>query len=142
MPFVGHLPEIFFLLILALIVFGPKRMIEMGSSVGKALRELREQVKDIPGMSGVANLGGLLGDDEPRRAPFSTMSQFSQSVGGELRDDVPAPSITTPVAPITTPLVEPTETSPIVEGTVAPSITVTPVAPAEPIALAEPRPEE
>lgn len=87
MPFVGHLPELFFLLVLALIVFGPKRMIEMGSSLGKALREVRDQLKDVPGMSGVANLGGLLGDDEPRRTPFSTMSQFSQSVGVELRDD-------------------------------------------------------
>ncbi|MBF6592605.1 MAG: twin-arginine translocase TatA/TatE family subunit, partial [Ktedonobacterales bacterium] len=43
----GHWFEILGLLFVALLVFGPKKMIEMGSSFGKTLRELRESVKDM-----------------------------------------------------------------------------------------------
>jgi sec-independent protein translocase protein TatA len=80
MPFVGHLPEILVILVVGLLVFGPKRMIEMGSSLGKAFRELRDSVKDIPGMGGAGGLGGLVRDNEPRRTPFSTASQFAQNM--------------------------------------------------------------
>lgn len=122
MPGFGHLPEIFFLLILALIVLGPKRMIEMGSSLGKAVRELRDQVKDIPGMSGVANLGGLLGDDEPRRTPFTTMSQLSQSVGAEMHDEPPAPVTVIPAEPaVFDGMAASTGSGPVVEGTIEPA---------------------
>ena len=76
----GHWFEILVLLGLALLVFGPKRMIEMGSQVGKAFRELQSSVKDM-------NLSSLLNaDDEPAKATTvetltSKISQFSQSVG-------------------------------------------------------------
>ncbi len=62
----GHLPEILLLLFLALLVFGPKRMIEMGSSVGRMFRELREATRDI-------NWSNMLGDhdERPRQTPFS-----------------------------------------------------------------------
>jgi TatA/E family protein of Tat protein translocase len=43
----GHIFEIIGLLFVALLVFGPKRMIEMGSSFGKALRELRDATKEM-----------------------------------------------------------------------------------------------
>jgi TatA/E family protein of Tat protein translocase len=43
----GHWFEILLLLFVALLVFGPKRMIEMGSSFGKAFRELREATKEM-----------------------------------------------------------------------------------------------
>jgi TatA/E family protein of Tat protein translocase len=43
----GHWFEILIILALALLVFGPKRMIEMGSSLGKAFRELRNAAKDM-----------------------------------------------------------------------------------------------
>ena len=43
----GHWLEIVGLLFVALLVFGPKKMIEMGSSFGKAFREFREATKEM-----------------------------------------------------------------------------------------------
>lgn len=43
----GHFWLILGLLLIALIVFGPKRMIEMGSQLGKTLRETRDAMKDM-----------------------------------------------------------------------------------------------
>jgi sec-independent protein translocase protein TatA len=86
-PFIGHLPEVFIILVIALLVFGPKRMIEMGSSLGKAFRELRESTRDIPGLGRFTSLNGLLDDDEPRHTPFATMSQVAQNATIEAEPD-------------------------------------------------------
>jgi len=43
----NHWPELFIILVLALIVFGPSRLPEVGSSVGKALREFRRATSEI-----------------------------------------------------------------------------------------------
>lgn len=101
--FFGHWAEILGLLVVALLVFGPKRMIEMGSALGRAFRELREATKDV-------NWSNLMsgGDAEPETySTYSTPSQSSQP------SDEPAP--TTTATPVTT--VTP---SPIVEATVEP----------------------
>ena len=45
MPNIG-LPEIILILILALIVFGPKKLPEVGRSVGRGLREFRRASQD------------------------------------------------------------------------------------------------
>ncbi len=79
MPFVGHLPEVLVVLLIGLLVFGPKRMIEMGSTVGKMVRDLRESLRDIPGISGPNGLRSLLQDETPRRTPLANASQFAQS---------------------------------------------------------------
>ncbi len=98
MPIIGHLPEVLIILVIGLIVFGPKRMIEMGSTLGKAFRELRESVKDIPGMGGAGGLGGLLGDDRPRRTPLSTASQFAQNLHVAASDPLSAGTSATPTS--------------------------------------------
>src|SRR5579884_3053135 len=51
-----HLPEILILLLVALLVFGPKRMVEMGSQFGKAFREFRDAAKEM-------SWSNMLGDD-------------------------------------------------------------------------------
>ena len=43
MPNIGF-PEIVVLLVLALIIFGPKRLPELGKSLGKGIREFRSSV--------------------------------------------------------------------------------------------------
>lgn len=48
--FGGHLPELFIVLVLALVVFGPKRLPEIGGAMGKGIREFRR---------------GTTGDEEP-----------------------------------------------------------------------------
>ncbi len=49
MPFGIGWPEILILLLVALLVFGPKRLPEMGRSLGKGLREFKDSVsgKDL-----------------------------------------------------------------------------------------------
>lgn len=71
----GHLPELMVILVLALLVFGPKRMIDMGSSFGKAFREFRSATKDLSW----SNL--LTGGEEEKPSPLSQLSQISQTFG-------------------------------------------------------------
>lgn len=40
--FTGHLPELLIIAIVALVIFGPKRLPELGASVGKGIREFRQ----------------------------------------------------------------------------------------------------
>ena len=43
----GHLPELLIVLTLALVVFGPKRLPEIGSSLGKGIRDFRQSVSHL-----------------------------------------------------------------------------------------------
>lgn len=121
MPGLGHLPEIFLILIIALLVFGPRRMIEMGSSLGKAFREFRESVKDIPGMGGGTGLSALLPSDEPRQTPFSAASQFAQNVSVEANQTAtPAsPGVSQPASEAAGPVTSSSNGVPVVDATVA-----------------------
>lgn len=53
MPNIGPM-EILIVLIIALIVFGPKKLPELGHSLGKGIREFK---------------GSIAGEDEPAEAP-------------------------------------------------------------------------
>ena len=88
MPLLGHWPELLGVLLIGLLVFGPRRMIEMGSTLGKAVREMRESLKDIPGLNG-SGMQGLLGHDEPQRTPFIASSQMPPTPVA-----APAPTLT------------------------------------------------
>jgi sec-independent protein translocase protein TatA len=54
----GHIPELMAVLVVGLLIFGPKRVIEMGSAAGKVLRELRSAVKDMNWSTLVADEDG------------------------------------------------------------------------------------
>jgi sec-independent protein translocase protein TatA len=43
----GHFPELVMVLILGLIIFGPKRLPEVGEGLGKSLREFRKATSGI-----------------------------------------------------------------------------------------------
>ena len=92
----GHFPEMILLLGLALLVFGPKRMIEMGSAFGKAFREFREATKEMSWSS----LTGA-DDDTPRQTAMSKLSQFAQTVGVSSEPEQPYTPPTPAVAPTT-----------------------------------------
>ena len=47
MPFFNHLPELMIALVLGLLIFGPKRLPEMGNSVAKTIREFQRSMKEI-----------------------------------------------------------------------------------------------
>lgn len=44
--FGGHLPELIVILVAALVIFGPKRLPEIGSSVGKTIKEFRKSTAE------------------------------------------------------------------------------------------------
>lgn len=72
-----RLPEILGLLVLGLIVFGPKRMIELGGQAGRMLRELRAAFKDMN--------WNPLGDEAASKTSASPtmlgkLSQFAQDL--------------------------------------------------------------
>jgi TatA/E family protein of Tat protein translocase len=43
----GHLYELIIVLIIALVIFGPKRLPELGSSIGKGIREFRKATNEL-----------------------------------------------------------------------------------------------
>ncbi len=45
MPF--HLPELLALLAVALLIFGPKKLPEMGASIGKSIKAFQKGMKEI-----------------------------------------------------------------------------------------------
>ena len=57
MPFGVSVWEILILLLVALLIFGPKRLPEMGRSLGKGLREFKDSIS------------GKDGDDDPDEVP-------------------------------------------------------------------------
>jgi TatA/E family protein of Tat protein translocase len=44
---IGHFPEIVMLVVIALIIFGPKRLPELGSALGKSIREFRKATDEL-----------------------------------------------------------------------------------------------
>jgi sec-independent protein translocase protein TatA len=91
----GHLPEILLVCFIGLLIFGPKRMIEMGSALGKAVRELRESTKDM-------NWTALLGGSESTNrtsATLGALSQFTQTLSSELKGPNASSSSTATVTP-------------------------------------------
>jgi sec-independent protein translocase protein TatA len=48
MPFgAGHLPLILILLVVTLIIFGPSKLPELGSGMGKAIREFKKHTTEL-----------------------------------------------------------------------------------------------
>lgn len=68
-----RLPEILVLCVVGLLVFGPKRVIEMGGSLGKAWREFRESTKEL---SWTALLSG---DAQPESQRYSVTPGAAES---------------------------------------------------------------
>jgi len=46
--FGGHLPELVIILVAALVIFGPKRLPDIGSSLGKTIKEFRKSTTPDP----------------------------------------------------------------------------------------------
>jgi sec-independent protein translocase protein TatA len=45
--FLSHMPELIAVLVIGLVVFGPKRLPEIGSSLGQGIRELKKGVSEM-----------------------------------------------------------------------------------------------
>jgi sec-independent protein translocase protein TatA len=71
MPSIGA-PELIILLVVLLLVFGPKRLPEMGRSVGRGIREFKDSVS------------GNEPPDEPKvAAPTAEVTKASESAPAE-----------------------------------------------------------
>ncbi len=42
-----HMPELIVVLVVALLIFGPKKLPEMGSAIGKSIKEFRKGINEI-----------------------------------------------------------------------------------------------
>lgn len=42
-----HMPELIIILVVALLIFGPKKLPEMGASIGKSIREFRKGMNEL-----------------------------------------------------------------------------------------------
>lgn len=58
--FISHLPELAIVLIVALVIFGPKRLPEMGASLGQGIREFRAATREMQGDGPETRLAALL----------------------------------------------------------------------------------
>jgi sec-independent protein translocase protein TatA len=47
MPFGFHGFDLIFILIIALLIFGPKKLPEMGSAIGKSIKEFRKGMNEL-----------------------------------------------------------------------------------------------
>ncbi len=45
--FFSHMPELLGILVIGLLVFGPKRLPEIGASLGQGIRDFKKGVSDI-----------------------------------------------------------------------------------------------
>ncbi|MGI6296474.1 MAG: Sec-independent protein translocase subunit TatA/TatB [Armatimonadota bacterium] len=77
-------PELIFIIALALIVFGPKRLPEIGKSIGKGLRELRKASREITDAFQDMNLN-IDDDDDDRR--LSSGTSFHSDIDDDVEND-------------------------------------------------------
>jgi sec-independent protein translocase protein TatA len=68
----GHIYELVIVLIIALVVFGPKRLPELGSSLGKGIREFRKATTDLQDSIRTDTAGNL-----PPEQPTYTNNSYS-----------------------------------------------------------------
>jgi len=67
----GHLPELIIVLAVALLIFGPKKLPEMGSAIGKSIKEFRKGVNEIANSSGPKDSKELSSPKEKETLPVS-----------------------------------------------------------------------
>lgn len=97
-------PEILLILVLALLIFGPKRLPEVGRTIGKGLSEFRRASSDLK-----RTVNAELALDEDERPPTTRRPEIGAPAGKEpgtpsAPPDLPAPAeapeATAPRAPV------------------------------------------
>jgi sec-independent protein translocase protein TatA len=83
----GHLYELIIVLIIALVVFGPKRLPELGSSLGKGIREFRKATNELHDSIKVEGTEAL----PPEQPRYTASDYVAPTRAGSARPDYVAP---------------------------------------------------
>jgi sec-independent protein translocase protein TatA len=108
-PNIG-LPELAIVLVIALVVFGPKRLPEMGRQLGRTLREFKSATSDIRSQIGIDDIANSVNDlksglsltsDSPRPATETAAgtavgAAVGAGVGAAVGADQPASAVNDP----------------------------------------------
>ncbi len=70
--------EILIILVVVLLIFGPRRLPEMAKGLGQSVRAFRKELRDMR--------SDLDGDDEPRPAPKASQASASEPTGSTSGD--------------------------------------------------------
>ncbi len=85
----GHTFELIIVLLVGLLIFGPKRVIEMGAAAGKMLRELRDAMKEM-------NWSSLTGADEHGSDPLAELRDLPRSFASSILNPPPETAAPSP----------------------------------------------
>jgi sec-independent protein translocase protein TatA len=77
-----HWPEILIVLLIALVVFGPKRLPELGQALGKAINEFRHATHSMTEEARSYTSGLTPAPLEPTQAPTVTQSTATPEIPG------------------------------------------------------------
>lgn len=99
-------PELIFILVLALLIFGPKRLPEIGRTIGRGMAEFRKASNDLK-----RTINTELALDEPAPPPVRPWSELPAPANTSARSPQPA----LPPAVATADLTEPVDDLPLSE---------------------------
>jgi sec-independent protein translocase protein TatA len=87
--------DLIIILVIALLIFGPKRLPEMGSAIGKSIKEFRKGMAELTSPKDTT--------EEEQKLPISTRDMNkpgSNTVNSDLASHTPAPEASEKEAPI------------------------------------------
>ena len=82
-----HGADLIVILVIALLVFGPKRLPEMGASIGKSIKEFRKGMNDLTGPK-----------EEPKATAINYDAIESERVSSPVVTETPVTPVTPTVA--------------------------------------------
>jgi sec-independent protein translocase protein TatA len=84
----GHLPELLIVLVVALLIFGPKKLPEMGSAIGKSIKEFRKGMNEISNPKNSEASAPKDAIEEPKQERAETTASYaSEQVSVEHSND-------------------------------------------------------
>jgi len=122
------LPEIIFIMVIALLIFGPKRLPEIGRTLGKGMAEFRKATNDL---KNTISTELSLEDDQPARPRRVDMASIAPSITPPAARPLPAETVAQGAPfPEATPSVE-------AAALAEPAPAAGPAEPTPPVAVAE-----
>lgn len=80
-------PELLFISLLALLIFGPKKLPELGRTLGKAMAEFRKATTDLKRTINAELIEQELREADPRRMVRDSLREAKESLEKAVRDD-------------------------------------------------------